>query len=41
MSCKIQVKSYDKKDALTVPKAAVHDDEDDDEQEVRLARQPR
>jgi multidrug efflux pump subunit AcrA (membrane-fusion protein) len=29
MSCKVEVKSYDKKDALTVPKAAVHDDEDD------------
>jgi HlyD family secretion protein len=29
MSCKIEVKSYDKKDAITVPKAAVHDDEDD------------
>jgi multidrug resistance efflux pump len=29
MSCKIQVKSYDNKEALTVPKAAVHDDEDD------------
>ncbi|HEY3391351.1 MAG TPA: HlyD family efflux transporter periplasmic adaptor subunit [Lacipirellulaceae bacterium] len=29
MSCKIEVKSYDKKDAITVPKAAVQDDEDD------------
>jgi multidrug efflux pump subunit AcrA (membrane-fusion protein) len=29
MSCKIEVRSYDKKDAITVPKAAVHDDEDD------------
>lgn len=29
MSCKISIKTYDKKDALTVPKAAVHDDEDD------------
>jgi multidrug efflux pump subunit AcrA (membrane-fusion protein) len=29
MSCKIEVKSYDKKDAITVPKAAVRDDEDD------------
>ncbi len=29
MSCKVEVKSYDKKDAITVPKAAVHDDEDD------------
>jgi multidrug efflux pump subunit AcrA (membrane-fusion protein) len=32
MSCKIQVKSYDKKEALTVPKAAVRDDEDDPNQ---------
>jgi multidrug efflux pump subunit AcrA (membrane-fusion protein) len=30
MSCKIQIKSYDNKEALTVPKAAVRDDEDDD-----------
>ena len=29
MTCKIAVKSYDKKDALAVPKAAIHDDEDD------------
>jgi multidrug efflux pump subunit AcrA (membrane-fusion protein) len=29
MTCKISVKAYDKKDALTVPKAAVHEDEDD------------
>jgi multidrug efflux pump subunit AcrA (membrane-fusion protein) len=29
MSCKIQVKTYDNKEALTVPKAAIHDDEDD------------
>jgi HlyD family secretion protein len=28
MSCKVEVKSYDKKDALAVPKAAVHDDDD-------------
>jgi multidrug efflux pump subunit AcrA (membrane-fusion protein) len=32
MSCKIQVKPYDKKEALTVPKAAVRDDEDDPNQ---------
>ena len=32
MSCKIQVKSYDNKEALTVPKAAVRDDEDDPNQ---------
>ena len=29
MSCKIQVKTYDNKDALAVPKAAIHEDEDD------------
>jgi multidrug efflux pump subunit AcrA (membrane-fusion protein) len=29
-SCKITVKSYDKKDALTAPKAALHDDEEDE-----------
>jgi hypothetical protein len=29
MTCKIAVKSYDKKDALAVPKAAIHEDEDD------------
>jgi multidrug efflux pump subunit AcrA (membrane-fusion protein) len=29
MTCKIQVKTYDNKEALTVPKAAIHDDEDD------------
>jgi multidrug efflux pump subunit AcrA (membrane-fusion protein) len=29
-SCKVTVKAYDKKDALTVPKAAVHDDEEDE-----------
>jgi multidrug efflux pump subunit AcrA (membrane-fusion protein) len=29
MTCKIAVKTYDKKDALTVPKAAIHEDEDD------------
>jgi multidrug efflux pump subunit AcrA (membrane-fusion protein) len=32
MSCKIQVKSYENKEALTVPKAAVRDDEDDPNQ---------
>ncbi len=31
MSCKVQVTTYDKKDALVVPKAAVHDDEDDED----------
>ena len=30
MTCKVKVKTYDKKDALTVPKAAIHDDEDDE-----------
>jgi multidrug resistance efflux pump len=29
ISCKIQIKTYDNKEALTVPKAAVRDDEDD------------
>jgi multidrug efflux pump subunit AcrA (membrane-fusion protein) len=29
MTCKVTVKTYDKKDALVVPKAAVHTDEDD------------
>ncbi len=29
MSCKVQVNIYDKKDALAVPKKAVHDDTDD------------
>lgn len=29
MSCKVQVTTYDKKDALVVPKKAVHDDKDD------------
>ena len=32
MTCKIQVKSYDNKESLTVPKAAIHDDEDDPNQ---------
>lgn len=31
MSCKIQITTYDKKDALVVPKAAVRDDEDDED----------
>ena len=29
MSCKVQITTYDKADALVVPKKAVHDDEDD------------
>lgn len=29
MSCKVQINVYDKKDALVVPKKAVHDDKDD------------
>jgi multidrug efflux pump subunit AcrA (membrane-fusion protein) len=29
MSCKVQLITYDKKDAVVVPKTAVHDDEDD------------
>ena len=29
ISCKVQVKAYDNKEALTVPKAAVREDEDD------------
>ena len=32
MTCKIQVNTYDKKDALVVPKKAVHDDKDDPDQ---------
>jgi HlyD family secretion protein len=32
MSCKVQVTTYDKKDALAVPKKAVHDDKDDPDQ---------
>jgi len=31
MSCKIQITTYDKKDALLVPKAAVRDDEDNED----------
>ena len=41
MSCKVQVTTYDKTDALVVPKAAVHDDEDDeDKQYVWLVDRP-
>jgi multidrug efflux pump subunit AcrA (membrane-fusion protein) len=29
MGCKVQITTYDKKDALVVPKKAVHDDKDD------------
>ena len=37
MSCKVKVTTYDKADALVVPKKAVHDDEDDpDKQYVWL-----
>jgi multidrug resistance efflux pump len=32
MGCKIQVTTYNKKDAILVPKAAVHDDEDNEDQ---------
>jgi len=32
MSCKVQIVTYDKKDALVVPKAAIHDDEDNEDQ---------
>jgi HlyD family secretion protein len=32
MSCKIQITTYDKADALAVPKKAVHDDKDDPDQ---------
>jgi multidrug efflux pump subunit AcrA (membrane-fusion protein) len=31
MSCKVQVVTYDKKDAIVIPKSAVHDDEDDED----------
>ena len=31
MSCKVQIMTYDKKDALVVPKTAVRDDEDDED----------
>jgi hypothetical protein len=32
MSCKVQIVTYDKKAALVVPKAAIHDDEDNEDQ---------
>jgi HlyD family secretion protein len=32
MSCKIQITTYDKADALVIPKKAVHDDKDDPDQ---------
>lgn len=32
MSCKVQVTTYDKKEAILVPKGAVRDDEDDEDQ---------
>jgi multidrug efflux pump subunit AcrA (membrane-fusion protein) len=32
MSCKVQITTYDKADALAVPKKAVHDDKDDPDQ---------
>jgi multidrug efflux pump subunit AcrA (membrane-fusion protein) len=32
MSCKVQIRTYDKKDALVVPKSAVRDDEDNEDQ---------
>jgi HlyD family secretion protein len=32
MSCKVQLTTYDKKEAVLVPKAAVRDDEDDEDQ---------
>ncbi len=32
MSCKIQMTTYDKKEAIVVPKTAVHDDEDNEDQ---------
>jgi multidrug resistance efflux pump len=31
MSCKVQLVTYDKKDAIVVPKTAVHDDEDNED----------
>jgi multidrug efflux pump subunit AcrA (membrane-fusion protein) len=41
MSCKVQVTVYDKKDALVVPKKAVHDDKDDPDQHyVWLVKDP-
>jgi RND family efflux transporter MFP subunit len=32
MSCKVQITTFDKKEALVVPKTAVHDDEDNEDQ---------
>jgi multidrug efflux pump subunit AcrA (membrane-fusion protein) len=32
MNCKVQITTYDKTDALVVPKKAVHDDKDDPDQ---------
>jgi hypothetical protein len=32
MSCKIQLTTYNKKDALVIPKTAVHDDEENEDQ---------
>jgi multidrug efflux pump subunit AcrA (membrane-fusion protein) len=32
MSCKVQIRTYDKKDAVVIPKAAIRDDEDNEEQ---------
>ena len=32
MNCKVQITTYDKADALVVPKKAVHDDKDDPDQ---------
>jgi multidrug resistance efflux pump len=32
MSCKVQITTYDKKKALVVPKTAIHDDEDNEDQ---------
>ena len=32
MSCKVQITTYDKKEALVVPKTAIHDDEDNEDQ---------
>jgi multidrug efflux pump subunit AcrA (membrane-fusion protein) len=32
MSCKVQITTYDKKDAFVVPKSAIRDDEDDEDQ---------
>ncbi|MEX0612147.1 MAG: HlyD family efflux transporter periplasmic adaptor subunit [Pirellulales bacterium] len=32
MSCKVQITTYNKKNALVLPKAAIHDDEDNEDQ---------